>query len=132
LQKVIPYQEIDAIVVSHSHPDHCVDVYALFIARLFHPEPLPPLPLVTAPGVFDRIAGLGDPEEVRGTYAVRDVDPGESFELGPFRVATRPMTHWVPAMGMRVEADGQALAYSGDTGPTPELDALGRDASLMI
>ncbi len=35
-------------------------------------------------------------------------------------------------MGMRIEADGRALAYSGDTGPTPELEALGRDADLLI
>jgi len=132
LQKEIPYGRIDAVVVSHSHPDHCVDLYALFLARFFHPERLAPLPLVTAPGVFDRFASLGDPEEVRGTYQVREVEPGESFELGPFRIGTRPMTHWVAAMGMRIEADGRALAYSGDTGPTPELEALGRDADLLI
>jgi len=133
LQTQIAYHEIDAVVVSHSHPDHCVDLYALFIARLFHPEPLPPIPLFGAAGVFDRIASLGsEVEELRQSYQVREVEPGETFELGPFRIATRPMSHWVPAMGMRIEADGQALAYSGDTGPTPELDALGRDVDVLI
>ena len=133
LQQLIDYERIDAVMVSHSHPDHCVDLYALFIARLFHPEPLPPLKLVSAPGVFDRISSLGDEDEnLREGFDVTEPELGGSFELGPFRIRTRPMSHWVPVMGTRIEVDGRSLAYSGDTGPTPELEALARDADMLI
>jgi ribonuclease BN (tRNA processing enzyme) len=133
LQRAVPYQGIDAVLVSHSHPDHCVDIYALFIARKFHPEPLAPIPLAVAPGVFDRIASLGsEVEEMRQSFEVRPLEPGQTFELGPFRIEARPMTHWVPALGYRIQADGRNLAYTGDTGPTEELEVLGRSVDMLI
>lgn len=43
-----------------------------------------------------------------------------------------PLPHYVPNIGVRLEADGITLAYTGDTGPTPQLATLGRDADLFI
>jgi ribonuclease BN (tRNA processing enzyme) len=133
LQREIPFHQINAVLVSHSHPDHCVDLYALHIARMFHGQPLEPLPTIAAPGVLDRLSALdGDDDELGKSFAVTEAEPGREFELGPFRVEARPMTHWVPAFGYRIRADGQVLAYSGDTGPNEELVELGRDADLLL
>jgi ribonuclease BN (tRNA processing enzyme) len=38
----------------------------------------------------------------------------------------------LPALGFRVAADGQVLAYTGDTGPTHHVEVLARDADLML
>lgn len=133
LQREIAYHEVDALLVSHSHPDHCVDLYSLFIARAYHPEPLPRLPFIAGTGVLDRLRALGgEEEELRDSFDVRHVEPGEGFGLGPFQVRSFAMSHWVPALGYRIAADGQAMAYTGDTGPTPELEALGRDVDLLV
>src|SRR5439155_5487013 len=56
LQEHITHVAVDAALISHAHPDHCVDLYMLFYARSFHPGALPPLPLFMPPGAFDRIA----------------------------------------------------------------------------
>src|SRR5436189_6347984 len=45
LQQAVSPVEVGAAIVSHAHPDHFVDLYAMFYFRHFHPEPLPPLPL---------------------------------------------------------------------------------------
>ena len=136
LQQYVQFSDLDGVVISHEHVDHCVDLYSLWMARYFHPEPLPPLPLYAPAGVFDKVARLHDEpvniEDMRGRFDVHNVEPGESFEVGPFRVDTRLMPHWVPNMGMRWQADGQVLAYTGDTGPSEEIEAIGRDALALV
>jgi ribonuclease BN (tRNA processing enzyme) len=135
LQFHVPHERLDAVIVTHSHIDHCIDLYPLFMARLFHHEPLPPLPLYAPHGVFDRVAGLEDAEgvaQMRRLFDVREVEPGSGFEAGPLRVSTRLLPHWVPNAGLRIEADGRVLVYTGDTGPSAEVEALARGADLVV
>src|SRR5205807_5597004 len=63
---------------------------------------------------------------------MRVVEPGATLEIGPFRVSTRLLPHWVPNMGVRIETDGVALAYTGDTGPDGGVEEIGRDADLLV
>jgi ribonuclease BN (tRNA processing enzyme) len=136
LQRHLPQEDLDAVIVSHKHLDHCLDLYPLTIARVFHPEPVARLPLYAPPGVFERIAALEDQEGVEEMrdkiFDVRPIDPGNSFEIGPFRVSTRLLPHMVPNAGLRLEADGRALAYTGDTGPSEEIELLADGADLLV
>ena len=44
LQQVIAPEDLDAVVISHGHPDHCIDLLALRVLQEFHsPELRPPL-----------------------------------------------------------------------------------------
>ena len=135
LQRHIEHGDLDAIVLSHEHMDHCLDLHPLFIARFFAPERLPALPLWTPPGTFEHIAVLEDDEGqemMRGVFDVHESEAGGEFEVGPFRFATRLLPHWVPNSGMRISANGDVLCYTGDTGPSPEVEVLARDADLLI
>ena len=135
VQRHVPHHEIHAIIVSHEHPDHCVDLYPLYIARTFHPGGLPKLPVYGPAGVFVRVRGLerdADDGRMGDALDMRVVEPGASLEIGPFRVSTRLLPHWVPNMGVRIETDGLALAYTGDTGPDPGVEEIGRDADLLV
>jgi ribonuclease BN (tRNA processing enzyme) len=135
LQRHVPHQELGAVLVTHRHLDHCLDLYPLTVARLFHPESLAPLPLHAPAGVFERIAALEDQEgveEMRRMFDLREIEPGAGFEVGPFEVTTRLLPHMVPNAGLRIEADGKVLAYTGDTGPSAEIEALAKDADLLV
>jgi ribonuclease BN (tRNA processing enzyme) len=135
LQLHLPQQDLDAIIITHSHIDHCIDLHPLYMARLFHSQPLPPLPLFAPPGVFDRVAALEDDEgvaQMRKLFDVHEVEPGSGFEVGPLRVSTRLLPHWVPNSGLRIQSDGRTLVYTGDTGPSDEVEALARDADLLV
>ena len=128
--------DVDAVLISHSHPDHVSDLYAYVLARMFTPESPPTIPLYLAPKVLERFAPLladdsGD-MKVHDVFDVHEVDPGEDLDVGPFRVTTAPMRHTVPTFGVRVEAGGASMAYSADTGPTEELVSLARDADLLV
>ncbi|HXJ63867.1 MAG TPA: MBL fold metallo-hydrolase [Actinomycetota bacterium] len=135
LQRHVAAADLDAIVLSHEHMDHCLDLYPMFIARFFVDEPLPPLPLWAPPGAFDGVAVLEDDggrEQMRGVYDLHEVEAGSEFEVGPFRISTKLLPHWVPDSGMRIAADGAVLTYTGDTGPSEEIEAIARDADLLI
>ena len=60
------------------------------------------------------------------------ITAGSSLDIGPFRVQTRLLPHWVPNAGIRVEAGGQVIAYTGDTGPSHRVAELARGADLLL
>ncbi|HEV3474144.1 MAG TPA: MBL fold metallo-hydrolase [Actinomycetota bacterium] len=136
LQQHIGLFDVDAMVISHSHPDHVTDLYAYYFARMFSPEHPPNIPLLVAPKVMDRVNPLLTDDQadlrVAECFDVVEVQPGEEHRIGPFRMVTAPMRHTVPTIGVRMEADGFAMAYSADTGPTEELVGLARGADLLI
>lgn len=136
LQEHVGLFDVDAVFISHSHPDHVADLYAYVMARLFSPERPPRIPLFVAPRVMDRFAPLladdsGD-MRVDEAFDVHEVELGEDLRVGGVEVATAPMRHSVATFGVRVTADGAAMAYSADTGPTEELVALASGAHLLV
>jgi ribonuclease BN (tRNA processing enzyme) len=125
--------DVDAVLVSHGHPDHCADLHPLLRARALGDVACPPLPVFTLPGAVDRVLALDRPGMLRDAYALRAFEAGERFEVGPFRVESWPLPHFVPNAGLRLtDPGGQVLAYTGDTGPSAALVELGRDADLYI
>jgi ribonuclease BN (tRNA processing enzyme) len=132
LQAHIELFDVDAIAVSHRHFDHFLDLYPYFLARSFRrgAPALPILPVYGPPGFFGHAVQLE--ENLATAFEERVVEPGASFEAGPFRVRTAPMRHPVPTLGMRIESNASVLAYSADTGPTDELVALARGADVLL
>jgi len=118
----------DAVVVTHAHPDHAADLHALFrSARYGRPVRIP---VFAAAGVAELMAAM-DPPDAGEVASVLDFR-GLPAQAGPFRVTAVDLPHHVPAMGVRLEADGLTVAYTGDTGPSSRLGTLGRDADLFI
>ena len=58
--------------------------------------------------------------------------PAGPYEVGPFRLESRPLPHYVPNAGVRLSTPDVTVAYTGDTGPDSALAELGRDADLYI
>lgn len=131
LQRHVDLLGVSAVVVSHRHFDHFLDLYPYHLAVRWDQGRAGRIPLIGPPGLAEHVARLEDAlEEV---FEPRVVDPGASFEAGPFRVRTAPMHHPVPTLGMRIQGDGDAvLAYSADTGGTDELVALAKGADLLL
>jgi ribonuclease BN (tRNA processing enzyme) len=123
---------VDAVLISHGHPDHCADLHPLLRARVLGAGAPPALPIHALPGAADRVLALDEPGTLESAYAVSEFTAGESFEVGPFRVDTWPLPHYVPNAGMRLAAGGQVLAYTGDTGPSRAIVELARDADLFL
>ena len=131
LQRHIGLHEVDAVAVSHRHFDHFLDLYPFWLSRWWGDDDKPaPLPLFAPPRMFEH--ALQIEPKLGDAFRLAEIEPGGEFETGPFRVRTASMNHPVPTLGMRIEAEGTALAYSADTGPTGELVALSRDANVFL
>lgn len=123
---------IDAVLVSHGHADHCADLHPLLRARALGDDPPPTLPVHALPGAVDPVLALDHPSMLHGAFALREFQPGDGITIGPFRVDTWLLPHFVANAGLRLTVDGQCLAYTGDTGPSPELARLARDADVFL
>lgn len=135
LQRHMDLAEIDAIVLSHLHADHCLDMCGLYVAQRYHPDgPRPPIPVWGPPGTAGRMARAYDLAEdpgMTGEFAFRDLIAAE-YAIGPFTVAAARVNHPVEAYGLRVSAGGHVLAYSGDTGESRALIGLARDVDVAL
>lgn len=121
---------IDAVAVTHAHPDHCADLSALARARYFAPGPRRRIPLYCPPGVVERVQAMEPTEDLGEVFEVHPL-PGR-HQAGPFLLEGVPLPHHVPHCGIRLAAPGAVLAYTGDAGADPALAALGADADLLV
>jgi ribonuclease BN (tRNA processing enzyme) len=124
---------LDAVVATHDHPDHIVDLHGLFRARLYGGREDRRMGLYAPEAVLERIASLEDSDRslAERVFAWEPL-PAGPYEVGPFRLESRPLPHYVPNAGVRLSTPGVTVAYTGDTGPDAALAELGRDADLYI
>lgn len=137
LRTLLDPVDLDAVVLSHLHPDHCLDVCSLYVALKYAPRPPREgrLPVYAPAGADERLGrayGVTAAESLDSHLEFSVLRPREAFTLGPFRITPVPMFHPVETYGLRVEADGAVLAYTGDTDLCPELSELCAGADLML
>lgn len=131
LLQIVDYPSLDAIVLSHRHPDHTTDVFQAFHARQYGgPEPLDRVPLWAPQETLDRLCNFG--AEIDGSFDMRAIAAGDRMELGSARLSFVSMAHPPETVGVRLEHDGAVIAYSSDTGPSADITSLARDADLFI
>jgi ribonuclease BN (tRNA processing enzyme) len=126
---------IDAVLLSHLHADHCIDLTSYYVLRKYHPAGRrPPIPVYGPDGTPGRLARAYDLPKSPGMTEEFTFHfyPQEPFTIGPFTVTASEVAHPVPAYAMRIEADGRTLTYSGDTGPCDALVEAARGADLFL
>ncbi|MFI7444534.1 MBL fold metallo-hydrolase [Nonomuraea indica] len=131
LLQLTPAEKIDAVLVTHGHPDHCADLNPLLRARsLGHARP-PALPVYAPDGALDAVLRLDERMSARAVV-LHDLVPSRVVEVGPFRLETWALPHHVPNAGLRLSGGGKVIAYTGDSGPADTLVDLARDADLLL
>jgi ribonuclease BN (tRNA processing enzyme) len=128
----LPAGAVDAVLVTHGHPDHCADLSPLLRVRALGPTATEALPVYALPGAVDAVLALDTPRLLAGAYDLRAIDGDVRCEVGPFRLTTRALPHHVPNLGMRLTAGGVTLAYTGDTGPSPDIAVLADSADVFL
>ena len=132
LLELITAEQVDAVFVSHGHPDHCADLNPLLRARALRDDPPAPLPLFAPTDALSAVLALDRPGMLDSAYTMREFTPGDPLEIGPFRAETRLLPHFRPNAGIRLTAGGETLVYTGDTGPSPELAKLSHEATVLL
>ena len=137
LRRHVDFRTLDAIVVSHLHLDHVLDLMALRFALAYNPvRPPAPIPLWMPPGGLGFLrraaAAFAEPGDeadfVPSAFSAAEYDPSEPLTIGAATVTFAPTVHYVPCWAMRVTdgAPDADLGYTADAGPTSALtDLLG-------
>lgn len=125
---------LDAVVITHEHADHMVDLHGLFRARWFGRRDAPRIALYAPKPVLGKLVALEDPQAADYLRAVFDWSPlpAAPYPVGRFMLESVALLHHVPTAGVRLTAPGLTIAYTGDTGPDPALVDLGRDVDVYI
>jgi len=126
---------VDAVLVSHLHPDHYFDISGLYVMWKYHPDGARPrIPVFGPAGVGRQVArsyGLPADPGMDAEFDFHEYDD-QPIHLGPFTIRPTRVVHPVLAYGLRVEAGGRTIAYSGDTGPCQQLVDLAKGADLLL
>lgn len=134
---------VDALLLSHLHPDHCADFSALTVLRRYHPSPAVdprarPLPVHAPAEATDRLVAAfatcqaeRDAEDLSDVYDFRPLAAG-SRDVGPFRLQVWEVAHPCASFGFRIVHGGVALAYTGDTGRCAALDELAAGVDALL
>lgn len=132
LRRHTDFRTLDAVVISHLHPDHTLDLFTLQYSLAYNPQRPPgPMSVWLPPGgavLLERLtSAYGDLSEAPGFFSanlnVHEYDPARPLRIGPLRVDFAPGRHAIPSWAMRVHAHGHDadLGYTGDTGPSAPL-----------
>jgi ribonuclease BN (tRNA processing enzyme) len=128
LQRHIGLDDVDAIVLSHAHPDHWSDLEGFFIACRYVVE-RSGVPVYAPEGLKDllRVPGPTSP-----TLVWHDIGDGDQVTIGPARLSFSKTDHMLETLAVRVDSDSRSLGYSADSGPGWQLEALGEGINLAL
>jgi ribonuclease BN (tRNA processing enzyme) len=126
----------DAVIVSHLHGDHYLDLITYTYARRYHPEgQAPMLPVYGPSNIREQIVGAfgrNVDDLLAETYDFHPVENDQKVSVGPFEVDLRRVNHPVETYGMRLSAGGRTLTYSADTGESDTLIDLAKDVDVFL
>lgn len=123
---------IDAVFVSHGHPDHCADLNPLLRARVLGGGECEPLPVYAPAGALHRVLDLDQVRNIRRGVELVDLDDGSSVPVGPFRLESAALPHHVTNLGLRLTVNDDVFVYTGDSGHCADRTALAKDADVVL
>lgn len=135
LQRRLGFRDLDAVLITHRHADHCVDLIGMFYELKFGGDGPTKMQLYAAPEVDDMLAGLLSHDsalEFRELFPCQVVDGGDTLEVGELAFEFFPSVHPVPTVSVRVSAGGRTVCYSADSHGGPDLVEAARGADLFL
>jgi ribonuclease BN (tRNA processing enzyme) len=132
---------IDIIVISHLHGDHFGGLPFFLVEAEVLSRRAEPLLIVGPPGLGERLERAIDnafpganTAGWRFRWQVIELSARTPGEVGFLRITTFPVSHFsgTAPHALRIECGDKVVAYSGDTGWTPVLAEVAKDADLFI
>jgi ribonuclease BN (tRNA processing enzyme) len=136
-QHVAPHR-LGGVVVSHLHPDHYIDVIALYYILKFGPPLAARVPLHVPPGGNHLLRELGalvasDAGMLDDIFEISDYSAGRETSIGGLCFTFHRVQHYVLSHAMRIHGGSAAtLAFSSDVAPCRELVEAARGADLFL
>ncbi len=139
LQRYADPLQLDAVVVSHFHPDHVFDLVPLRYMCAFLPGRARPMDLYVHPGGSSSLrrlaAATATSDEAHffdRAFVTREYAPGRQLSIGDLLFDFAQTVHYIEGYAVRVRFEGVCVAYSADTAPAESVVELARDADVFV
>lgn len=154
LRRVCDYTDVDAVVITHMHPDHFFDLVPYACALTYGPRSrggraawgadtdtdpaTPPRPQLLVPSAATKFLNTltvvgGQPRLLDGAFAITEYDASQPATVGSLEVRFAPVPHYVPANAVDVRStDGARFTFGADHGPTDALDDFAAQTDLLL
>lgn len=127
---------LDAIVVTHAHPDHVADIYSVQAMLRYAPEgPAPPLSLYGPDDLLERVSCLlseHGTEQLAEAFSFEAFRPGIEIRVGDIRITPFTACHGVETFALRIEGASGTLGYTADSAYCEELVRAAEGADLLV
>jgi ribonuclease BN (tRNA processing enzyme) len=149
LRRICDYVDVDAVLISHLHADHFLDLvpysYALCYAPRQQPVPVagwpgtdnPARPQLYAPSgaaeMFRRIAGcFGNEELVEHAFVLHEYQSLDELTIGPLRVRFCEVPHYTTTNAIELSSNGSRFTFSADCSPNEQLVRFAQDTDVLM
>jgi ribonuclease BN (tRNA processing enzyme) len=129
LQEHLAVEDLTAVVLTHGHPDHCVDIYGLHVL-LRYGLGRTGLPVYAPEGLEKYLLSLV--HDWGEAFDWRAVGDGDCTEVGDIALRFSRTDHPPPTYAVEASAEGKRLVYTADTGPGWSVGAFGSGADLVL
>jgi ribonuclease BN (tRNA processing enzyme) len=124
---------LDAVLISHLHPDHFIDLIPLRNYLAYQLDPPGRVRVVAPAGLAGRIDALHEQPGFTAATLECEPYPVGVFTIGELTVEARRVTHTADSHAVRIAtADGPGIVYSGDCGVAADLAPLIRPGDTLL
>jgi len=139
LRREIPYEDVGAVVVSHLHADHVLDLVPFAYALTYGPTRPAERPRLHVPpggrATLRALSGLwGRDTLIEDAFEVEEYDVDGELAIGAARLRFCRVPHYVPSHAIELREQGAPgrLVFSSDCGPNDALAGFARAAELLL
>ena len=150
LREHVDYTDVDAVLITHVHADHFIDLvpyaYALLLTPRQQPVPVAGHPgtsdparprLIVPPGAaatFRTVVGAwGDEALIEQAFRLEQYDASSTVEIGPLTATFAEVPHFILTHAVNfVSSEGGRFTFSADCRPCEELVEFARDTDLLL
>ena len=135
LASTVEPSTLDALVVSHLHPDHFVDLVPMRHYLRWEFDPGRRLRVVGPRELPDRLDALhAQPGFSQEALDTEVLSSGATFRVGSIGIEARRVYHTDDSYAFRLSADtgGPGFVYTGDCGRAEDLDPLIRPGDVLL
>jgi ribonuclease BN (tRNA processing enzyme) len=127
LQRHVALDNVDAVVLTHEHPDHWRDIEGFYVAYKYGPNEREGIPVYAPAGLIGQTYFETPP-----VFAWHTVADGDRVEIGALSFSFSRTDHGPETLAVRVDCEGASIAYTADTGPAWSLSKLGESIDLAL
>jgi ribonuclease BN (tRNA processing enzyme) len=130
LQQHIAAEDLTAVVLTHEHPDHCVDVYGLHVLMRWGLQ-REGFPVYAPPGLEQHLGTLVGGDWGRA-FEWCEIQEAERVQIDDVGLRFSRTDHPPPTYAVEVACEQKRLVYTSDTGPGWDVSAFAPGADLVL